>query len=114
LAERIDPTTTGCLSVSVAAAIQAKLTAALNPLRLEIVDESARHAGHAGIQGHGGTGGETHFRLTIVSHMFEGQSRMARQRMVYDALAHELAHGVHAIAMTTLTPDEAVQRSSSR
>lgn len=99
--------------MSVAADIHAKLTAVLNPLRLEIVDESARHAGHAGIQWHGGTGGETHFRLTIVSPMFEGQSRVARHRMVYAALAHELAHGVHAIAMTTLTPEEADQPTSS-
>src|SRR3546814_651104 len=99
--------------MSVAEDIQAKLSAALNPLHLEIVDESARHAGHAGVRGHGGTGGETHFRLTIVSHRFEGQSRVARQRMVYDALAHELALGVHAVAMTTLTPAEADQRSSA-
>lgn len=98
--------------MTIAADIQAKLSAALNPLRLEIVDESARHAGHAGMVGHGGAGGETHFRLTIVSRRFEGQSRVARQRMVYDALAQELAHGVHAIAMTTLTPAEADQRSS--
>lgn len=100
--------------MSVAADIRTKLTAALNPLRLEIVDESARHAGHAGMQGHGGTGGETHFRLAIVSPLFEGHSRVTRQRMVYDVLAHELAHGVHAIAMTTLTPAEADRQSSDR
>ena len=99
--------------MSVAADIQAKLNVALNPLRLEIVDESARHAGHAGMQGHAHEGGETHFRLTIVSRSFEGQSRVARQRMVYAALSQELASGVHAIAMTTLTPTEAEQRSSS-
>jgi BolA protein len=96
--------------VSVAAQIEAKLKAALNPLRLEIVDESARHAGHAGLRGHAREGGETHFRVTIVSPAFEGQSRIARQRMVYDALSHELANGVHAIAMTTLTPAEADRR----
>ena len=61
--------------------------------------------------GHAHEGGETHFRLTIVSRSFEGQSRLARQRMVYGALSHELANGVHAIAMTTLTPAEADQRS---
>lgn len=97
--------------VSVATDIETKLKAALNPLRLEIVDESARHAGHAGMAGHAHEGGETHFRLTIVSRSFEGQSRLARQRMVYGALSHELANGVHAIAMTTLTPAEADQRS---
>jgi BolA family transcriptional regulator, general stress-responsive regulator len=96
--------------VSVAAIIESKLTAALHPLRLEIVDESARHAGHAAMHGHAGQGGETHFRLVIVAPIFEGQSRLARQRMVYGALAEELASGVHAIAMTTLTPAEAEQQ----
>ena len=98
--------------MSIAADIEAKLNAALNPLRLEIVDESARHAGHVGMKGHAREGGETHFRLTIVSQSFEGQSRVARQRMVYAALSQELAEGVHAIAMTTLTPTEADQRPS--
>lgn len=96
--------------MSVAAAIETKLNAALNPLRLEIVDESARHAGHAGMGGHAQEGGETHFRLVIVSSAFEGKPRVARQRMVYEALSHELASGVHALAMTTLTPVEADQR----
>ncbi len=98
--------------MSVASDIESKLNAALNPLRLEIVDDSARHAGHAGMRGHAREGGETHFRLTIVSSSFEGMSRVARQRMVYDTLSHELATGVHAIAMTTLTPAEADQRSA--
>jgi BolA protein len=96
--------------VSVAAQIEAKLKAALNPLRLEIVDESARHAGHAGVRGHAHEGGETHFRVMIVSPLFEGRSRVARQRLVYEALSQELASGVHAIAMTTLTPAEADRR----
>jgi BolA protein len=93
--------------MSVAAAIESKLTAGLAPLRLEVADESARHAGHVAMHGHAGQGGETHFRLTIVSRAFEGQTRVARQRLVYGLLAEELAGGVHAIAMTTLTPDEA-------
>ncbi len=93
--------------MSVAAVIEDKLKAGLAPVRLEIADESARHAGHVAMHGHAGQGGETHFRLTIVSRAFEGQSRVARQRMVYGLLAEELAGGVHAIAMTTLTPDEA-------
>lgn len=104
------PHSQGTAVVSVAADIETKLNAALNPLRLEIVDESARHAGHAGMRGHAQEGGETHFRLTIVSRSFEGQSRLVRQRMVYEALSHELANGVHALAMTTLTPAEADQR----
>lgn len=96
--------------MSVADAIAAKLRDALNPSRLEIVDDSARHAGHAAMHGHAQAGGETHFRLTIVARVFEGQSRLARQRMVYAALSQELATGVHAIAMTTLTPAEADQK----
>lgn len=96
--------------MSVAADIERKLTTALTPQHLEIVDESARHAGHVAMHGHAGQGGETHFRLTIVAQAFAGQSRLARQRLVYGALTHELAHGVHAIAMTTLTPAEAAQK----
>lgn len=106
------PCTNGSHIVSVANDIESKINAALNPLRLEIVDESAQHAGHAGMRGHAREGGETHFRLTIVSSSFEGKSRIARQRMVYDVLSGELAAGVHAIAMTTLTPAEANQRSA--
>lgn len=99
--------------MSIAAVIEAKLQAALNPLGLEIVDESARHAGHAGVRESGGDSGETHFRLMIVSRVFEGKSRVARQRLVYEVLSHELASGVHSVAMTTLTPAEADQRSSA-
>lgn len=99
--------------MSVAAAIERKLKARLDPLRLEIVDESARHAGHAGMRGHAREGGETHFRLVIVARSFEGQTRVARQRMVYEALSDELANGVHALAMTTLTPTEAEKNAAS-
>jgi BolA protein len=88
--------------MSIAAAMERKLTAALRPTRLEIEDESARHRGHAGYQ----EGGETHFRVTIVSAAFAGQSRVARQRAVYRILAEELAGRVHALALTTLAPDE--------
>lgn len=83
--------------------LRACLTEHFAPLRLEIVDESAHHAGHAGAR----PGGETHFRVTIVSAAFAGQSRVARQRRVYDALAEELAHQVHALSLVTLTPEEA-------
>ena len=85
-----------------AESIERKLRAAFAPARLEIADESGRHAGHAGARPEG----ETHFRILIVASGFEGQSRVARQRMVYEALAAELAGGVHALAMTTLTPAE--------
>jgi len=94
--------------MSVAAAIEQKLRAALTPNRLDIVDESAQHAGHlhAGQEGAHRAGGETHFRLVIVSARFEGLNRVARQRMVYELLADEIAGGVHALAMTTTAPSE--------
>jgi BolA family transcriptional regulator, general stress-responsive regulator len=83
--------------------IRAKLTMALAPSRLEIVDESARHAGHAGAR----PGGESHFRVVVVAAVFAGQSRPARQRRVHDILADELSGGVHALSITALAPDEA-------
>lgn len=79
-----------------------KLTAAFAPVRLKIVDESHRHAGHAGAR----PGGETHFDVEIVSAAFAGRSRVDRQRLVYGALAGELREQVHALALKTLTPDE--------
>ncbi|MBL8470255.1 MAG: BolA family transcriptional regulator [Rhodocyclaceae bacterium] len=75
--------------------------AVLAPLKLEIEDESARHAGHAGAAGGG------HYRITIVAPAFAGASRLARHRMVYDALLPLMQHGIHALAITALSPDEA-------
>ncbi|MFN4283226.1 MAG: BolA family protein [Alphaproteobacteria bacterium] len=100
--------------MSVAAAIDQKLRDAFAPARLEIVDESALHAGHfhAGQESARRAAGETHFRLLIVSERFEGQSRVARQRLVYQTLADEIAGGVHALAMTTLTPSELARAGS--
>jgi len=86
----------------VADTIRDKLNARFAPTRLEIIDESHRHAGHAGARPEG----ETHFALTIVSVAFSGESRVARQRLVYQTLAEELATRVHALSLTTLTPDE--------
>jgi BolA protein len=83
--------------------LRAKLTAALKPTRLEIVDESHLHAGHAGARPEG----ETHFRVEIVSAVFAGQSRVARQRLVYGIVADELRTRVHALALSTRTPEEA-------
>jgi BolA protein len=80
-----------------------RLTNAFAPLRLDISDDSHRHAGHSGSR----PGGETHFRVTIVSAAFTGQNRVARQRAVYGVLAEELAGQVHALSLTTLTPEEA-------
>ncbi len=82
--------------------IQARLAQALQPILLEIVNESYRHAGHAGDDG----SGETHFRVTIVSQVFAGKSRVERQRMVYDLLKSELEGGLHALALKTVAPDE--------
>ena len=88
--------------MSVAATIRQRLEQALRPTRLEIVDESHRHAGHAGARPEG----ETHFAVTIVSAGFTGLGRVARQRLVYQILADELATRVHALALTTLAPGE--------
>jgi len=86
----------------IATSIKAKLRAALSPMDLTIDDESARHAGHVGAR----QGGESHFRVRIVSEKFNSLSRVERQRLVYAALAEEIAAGVHALALTTLTPEE--------
>ena len=83
--------------------IETKLTQRLEPTRLEIVDDSAKHQGHAGWS----PGGETHFNVLVVSGAFEGQSRVARQRLVYEILAEELEERVHALQLKTLTPAEA-------
>ena len=88
--------------MSIADTIRRKLTERFAPVRLELVDESERHAGHAGARPEG----ETHFALTIVSAAFAGMSRVARQRLVYEALAAELASRVHALSLTTRTPEE--------
>ena len=83
--------------------IRDKLTQALAPARLEIVDESHLHTGHAGAR----EGGETHFRVLVVAERFQGLSRVERHRLVNAALADELTDRVHALAMQTLTPAEA-------
>ena len=93
--------------MTVADTMQQKLTQRFAPTRLEITDDSARHAGHAGHPGGAGHGGETHFTVVVVSSVFAGLGRVARQRLVYETLAEELAGDVHALALTTLTPEEA-------
>ena len=92
--------------MSLADTMRQKLTARFAPTRLEIVDDSARHAGHAGHPGGAGQGGETHFSVTLVSPVFDGMGRVARQRLVYETLADELKGGVHALALSTLAPGE--------
>jgi len=84
--------------------ISNKLTAAFRPESLNIVDESHLHAGHAGHR----PGGETHFRLYIVSEAFAGKSRIDRHRMINATLADELAGGVHALAIHAAAPGEGI------
>ena len=87
--------------MSVAARIRERL-AALEPVNLELVDESAQHAGHAGAQ----PGGNTHWRLTIVSPRFAGQPTLARHRMIYQALGELMQDPIHALAITARAPEE--------
>ena len=88
--------------MEIASRIRDKLTRELAPSRLELIDDSASHAGHAGHDGRG----ESHFNLVVVSAAFEGLSRVERQRRVYGILAEELADRVHALSLRTLTPAE--------
>jgi len=87
--------------LSVSAEILARL-AALEPVSIELVDESAQHAGHAGAA----PGGETHWRLSIVSPRFAGQPTVARHRMVYQALGGLMQNPIHALAITARAPAE--------
>jgi BolA protein len=89
--------------MTVADTIRDKLTRAFRPAALSVVDESHLHAGHAGAR----EGGESHFRVEIVSEAFAGLSRIQRHRRVHEALAEELRSGVHALAVTARTPEEA-------
>ena len=82
--------------------IAEKLTKAFAPARLDVVDESHQHAGHAGHR----PGGETHFRVTIVADAFRGKSRLERHRMVNETLADELKGGVHALAIHAAAPGD--------
>lgn len=88
--------------MKIAEMIEERLRTALSPEILEVKDESHLHAGHAGAR----EGGESHFRLLIVSSGFEGLSRVARQRAVNDLLKDALKERIHALAMRTLTPAE--------
>lgn len=83
-------------------AIQNKLTEAFSPTRLEIEDDSARHAGHAGAS----ASGESHFNVVIQAQAFAGAPKVARQRMVYRTLAEELAGPLHALSVKALAPGE--------
>jgi BolA protein len=81
--------------------IERTLRHALNPAHLTIEDESALHAGHAGARSGGG-----HFRVVVVAEAFKGQTQVTRQRTVYAALGSAMGAEIHALALTTLTPEE--------
>ena len=87
--------------------ITARLTEGLEPQRLDVIDESHQHAGHAGNRpGHAPAGGETHYRVKIVSPKFEGLNRVARHRLVYELLEPEFAGRLHALAVDAKAPGE--------
>ncbi|MEL7047837.1 MAG: BolA family protein [Pseudomonadota bacterium] len=88
--------------MSLESSMREKLMIGLEPVRLDVVNESELHAGHRSSPGTG----ESHFRLLIVSSAFEGKTRLQRHRLVNELVADELAAGVHALAMKTLTPSE--------
>lgn len=84
------------------ALIESRLTEALAPVAsISVRDDSAQHAGHAGASAGG------HYSVAIVAAAFAGKARVARHRMVYDALAEVMQRGIHALAITALTPEEA-------
>jgi len=80
---------------------------ALRPTRLDVINESELHAGHRNSPGTG----ESHFRILVVSDAFSGKSRLERHRLVNDLLKDELAGGIHALALSTLAPGEALPKS---
>ena len=82
--------------------IQAALTAGFTPTRLEVVDDSHSHAGHAGAA----PGGETHYNVLLVSEAFTGMNRVARSRAVHAVLDSEFRAGLHALALTLRAPAE--------
>ncbi len=82
--------------------ITGMLQAAFAPQQLDVLDESHRHAGHAGSR----PGGETHYRVHIVAEAFRGKSRIERHRMINETLSSELAAGVHALAIHASAPGD--------
>lgn len=87
---------------AVAELIRTRLESAFSPERLEVVDDSGRHAGHAGAS----EGGESHFNVVVVSAAFQGVGRVERQRRVNKALAEAFAGGLHALSIKALAPGE--------
>ena len=87
--------------MNTAQTIEQILRLRLEALDITVEDESALHAGHAGAASGGG-----HYRVRIVSPLFSGKNRVQRHRLVYAALADEMGGAIHALALTTLTPDD--------
>ena len=92
---------------SVKDTIASKVEKALSPLLLEVIDESAQHAGHMMHPGGVEPRGETHFRIKVVSAAFSGKSRLERHRIINALADAELKAGVHALAIEAKAPDEA-------
>lgn len=89
--------------------IVARLTEGLEPVALKVIDESHRHAGHAGVRngpGHAKGASETHYRVQIVSAKFAGLRPVARHRLVYSLLPTEFADGLHALAVDAKAPED--------
>jgi BolA protein len=82
--------------------IQQKLQTGLNPVAIEVLDESNQHIGHAGAR----DGGQTHFAVTVISEKFSGLSRVQRHKVVYSLLVEELKGGVHALRINAFLPGE--------
>lgn len=80
--------------------IRTTLQAVLNPIRLDIEDDSHRHAGHAGAKGGG------HYRVFVVSEKFSGRTLIARHRMIYEALAEQMKDDIHALSIVAKAPEE--------
>jgi BolA protein len=91
--------------MTVAQTIEVKLRDALAPACLHVIDDSGRHAGHAGSR----PGGESHFNVEVIADAFAGKSRLERQRWVHQILADELAGPVHALSLRLFTPEEAAR-----
>lgn len=91
------------------ARMETKLTQEFAPTRLDVIDQSHMHAGHSGAR----DGGQTHFKVVMVSANFEGVNRVQRQRMVHAILKSELEERVHALSLTLRTPDQEAAAAAS-
>ena len=93
---------TGTTSTERAERIRARLQAALQPRELEIIDDSHKHAGHAGARD-----GRGHFRVRVVSERFAGLPTLRRHQLVYECMAEMMQTDIHALSISALTPEQA-------